>query len=174
MGNFFIGIGPIVLGTAVIYLLSYWLSGLNPFNLVNTDIASSQFNSWGGLTQLFRHLWNSSGILLSEVISWQHLSSWQLYVFIYLVFAIGSSMTLSLPDIKGAWDGFVVISGLAFIFNLVTIWAGNFTSNVIMGIAGYYVLFYVVIFLIMIINAAVALLVFLPLSLLRVSHSKAA
>jgi len=30
VGNFFIGIGPILLGTAIIYFLSYLLLGLNP------------------------------------------------------------------------------------------------------------------------------------------------
>jgi len=96
-----------------------------------------------------------------------------LYVYIYLVFAIGISVTLSPPDIKGALGGFIVIVILIFIFNLATVWARDFTSNIIIGTAGYYFLFYTIIFLILLVNISVALLLLLPLSLLRSKHSKA-
>jgi hypothetical protein len=172
-GNFFIGIGPILLGSLLIYLLSYWLLGLNPFNLVNNfDLASFQLNSWGALTQLLQNLWNSSGNLLKEVFSLQHLAGWQLYVFIYLVFAIGSSITLSPSDIKGALGGFIVIVVLIFFLNLATVWAGNFISDMIVRIAGYCAMFYAVVFLIILLNVAVAVLVLLPLSLLHVKGGK--
>ena len=168
MGNFFIGIGPILLGTAVIYLLSYWLLGINPFKLsVSFNAVDWQLNSWGAFTQLSQNIWNSSGNLLVEVFRPQNFSGWQLYVFLYLVLAIGSSITLSPPDIKGALGGFAVIVVLIFIFNLGTVWAGNFASNIVTGMAGYYPLFYTVVFLIMLLNAAAAVLVLLPLYIPR-------
>ena len=174
VGNFFIGIGPILLGTAIIYFLSYLLLGLNPFNLaVNFNIASSHIYSWDALMQIFQVLWTSSVSLLREVFSWHNLAAWQFYVFIYLAFAIGSSITLSPPDIKGALKGFIIILILIFIFNLATVWAGDFTSNMVTGIAGYGALFYTVVFLIMLLNVVVAIIILLPLSLLRVRHSKA-
>jgi hypothetical protein len=47
VGNFFIGIGPILLGTVVIFLLAYWLLNLNPFDTRSYfSFASSQLNSW--------------------------------------------------------------------------------------------------------------------------------
>jgi len=159
-GNFFIGIGPIVLGSAVIYLLSYWLLGLNPFNLVNNlNLTSSQINSWDAIAQLLHNLGDSSGLLLKELFSWQHLFSWHLYVFIYMVFAIGSSITLSPSDIRGALGGFIVIVILIFILNLVTVWAGNFITDFVVRIAGYCVMFYAIVFLIILLNVAVAMFV---------------
>jgi hypothetical protein len=174
VGNFFIGIGPIILGTAVIFLLSYWLLGLNPFNLAgNFNAAPTQLNSWDAFGKLFQSLWNSSGHLLNEIFSWQHISSWELYAFIYLVFAIGSSISLSPPDIKAAAGGFVVIVILVFIFNLATVWAGNFVADFVIRITGHYVFFYTITFVILLTNIVVALVVLLPLSLLRLNHSKA-
>ncbi len=174
MGNFFIGIGPILLGTAAILLLAYWLIGLNPFSAgTYFSFESSQLNSWESLRELFQRLWNSSGHLFLEIFSWQHLSSWQLYAFIYLVFAIGSSITLSPSDIKSALVGLIIIVALLFILNLATVWAGNFVSNAITGIASYYALFFTIVYLIILVNIAVALLMLLPLSLVRSSHSKA-
>jgi hypothetical protein len=175
IGNFFIGIGPIILGTAVIYLLAYFLLGINFINLGNNvSSVASQISSWNGLGELFQNIWSSSINLFSEVFSWHHVSSWQLYLFIYLVFAIGSSITLSFPDIKAALAGFGMIVLSVFIVNLATVWAGNFITNAVIGISGYYSLFYTIIFLIMLVNVAVALLVLLPLSLLKIGHTKAA
>jgi hypothetical protein len=105
--------------------------------------------------------------------SWQHVSSWHLYAFIYLVFAIGTSITLSLSDIKAALGGFIVILSIIFIADLATVWAGNFISNFVIGISGYYVFFYATAFLILLINITIGLLVLFPLSLLRMNHSKA-
>jgi hypothetical protein len=172
-GNFFIGIGPILLGMAIIYLLSYLLLGLNPFKLANNfNIASSQNFSWATLIQIFQILWTSSTSLLCEVFSWHNLSTWQLYAFIYLAFAIGSSITLSPSDIKGALKGFSVIIILIFIFNLATAWAGNFTSNIVTGTAGYISIFYTAMFLILLLNIAVSVLILLLLSFLRTRHYK--
>jgi len=168
VGNFFIGVGPILLGTAIIYLLSYLLLGLNPFQLAaNFNSVSSPIYSWDALAQIVQVLWTSSTSLLRDLFSWHNLSTWQLYVFIYLVFAIGSSITLSPPDIKGALKGFWIILILIFIFNLATVWAGNFTSNLVTATVGYLGVFYTAIFLILLLNIAVSVLLLLPLSLLR-------
>ena len=168
VGNFFIGVGPILLGTAIIYLLAYLLLGLNPFQLAaNFNSVSSPIYSWDALAQIVQVLWTSSTSLLRDLFSWHNLSTWQLYVFIYLVFAIGSSITLSPPDIKGALKGFWIILILIFIFNLATVWAGNFTSNLVTATVGYLGVFYTAIFLILLLNIAVSVLLLLPLSLLR-------
>lgn len=168
VGNFFIGVGPILLGTAIIYLISYLLLGLNPFQLAaNFNSVSSPIYSWDALAQIVQVLWTSSTSLLRDLFSWHNLSTWQLYVFIYLVFAIGSSITLSPPDIKGALKGFWIILILIFIFNLATVWAGNFTSNLVTATVGYLGVFYTAIFLILLLNIAVSVLLLLPLSLLR-------
>jgi len=172
-GNFFIGIGPILLGMAIIYLLSYLLLGLNPFELANNfNIASSQNISGDTLIQIFQILWTSSTSLLCEVFSWHNLSTWQLYAFIYLAFAIGSSITLSPSDIKGALKGFSVIIILIFIFNLATAWAGDFTSNIVTGTAGYLSIFYTAMFPILLLNIAVSVLILLLLSFLQTRHYK--
>jgi hypothetical protein len=173
VGNFFIGIGPILLATIIICLLSYLLLGINPFKLAgNFSFAFSHIYSWDTLIQVFQLLWTSSTSLLYQVFSWHNLSTWQLYVFIYLAFAIGSSITLSPPDIKGALKGFSVILILIFVFNLATVWAGDLTSNIFIGTVGYFRVFYTAMFLIFLLNIVVSIVLLLPLSLLRTRHSK--
>ena len=91
-----------------------------------------------------------------------------------MAFVIGSSLTLSLPDIKAALGGFGVILILIFILNVSTVWAGNFISAFVIGISGYYALFYAIVFLIMLINLIVCLFIILPLSQLRPNNAKVA
>lgn len=175
VGNFFIGIGPILLGMGVISLIAFWLLGLNPFSLGNDfSFPVSQLNSWEAFKGLFQGLWNASVNLFAEIFSIQHLSSWQLYVFIYLVFAIGSSITLSPPDIKTALGGFIAIVVVILLFNLATMWAGNYLSNMISRIAGYYALFYTIAFLIMLINLIVVFLLLLPAFMMKKKPARAA
>ncbi len=172
VGNFFIGIGPILLGTAIIYLLLYFLLSLNPLRLVdNFSITSSHIYSWDVLSQIFQTFWTSSTNLLSEIFSWHNLSTWQLYVFIYLAFTIGSSITLSPSDIKGSLKGLIVILIVIFIFNLATVWAGDLTSNIFIGTVSYFLVFYIAMFLILLLDILVSILLLLPLSILRTRHS---
>ncbi|MBN1189162.1 MAG: hypothetical protein JXA46_05360 [Dehalococcoidales bacterium] len=173
-GNFFIGIGPILLGTAVIFLLSGWLLGINvlgaPDYLYSTTFP---LNTWAGFTESVQNLLGASYRLFAEIFSPQHLTSWHLYVFIYLAFAIGSSITLSPPDIKAALGGFAVIAILILILNLFTVRTLNLVYNIITAMSGYYVLFYTMLILVLLLNIAAALLVLLPISLLRSGHSRA-
>ena len=172
VGNFFIGIGPILLGTALIYILLFLLLGLNPFNFVtNVDLATPHIYSWGILTTIIQTFWTSSTGLISEIFSGNNLSRWQLYVFIYLAFAIGSSITLSPSDIKGTLKGLSVILILVFIFNLATVWAGDLTSNIFKGTLSYFLVFYISMFLILLMDIFVSFVLLLPLSLMT-RHSK--
>ena len=172
MGNFFIGIGPILLGTALIYLFLFLLMGLNPLKFVaDVSITSPNIYSWNVLTRILQILWTSSTSLLSEVFTWHNLSTWQLYIFIYLTFTIGSSITLSPSDIKGSLKGLSVILILIFIFNLATVWAGDLTSNIFIGTVSYFLVFYIAMFLILLLDILVSILLLLPLSILRTRHS---
>lgn len=132
LGNFFIGISPILFGTVIIYLLCYLLLGLNLFNTASDfRFTSSDLGSWYAFWQLIGSLWYSSEDFLTAVYSWHNLSNWQLYAFTYLSFAIGSSITLSPADIKGALKGFMVILMALLVFNLGTVWIGDFTSDIL-------------------------------------------
>jgi hypothetical protein len=170
VGNFFIGIGPILLGTVVIFLFSYWLLNINVLNLgLSFSQPGYQLNSWETLKEVGLSFGQAFKQLLEGIFSPQHLASWQFYVYIYLVFAVGSSITLSPSDIKTALSGLGVIAGLIFVFNLATVWAGAFSLNIIAGSLSGYFFFYALIFLILLINIA-AILLLLPLSLLKSRH----
>ena len=168
-GNFFIGIGPILLGTALIYLCLYLLLGLNPFRFVtNTVLPVPIIYSWGTLTSLLQNLWTSLTALVTSIFSGHAYSTWQLYVYIYLTFTIGSSIILSPSDFKGAFKGLSIILAVIFVFNLATVWAGDFTTNIFSGTLSYFLIFYIAMLLVLVMDIAFYM-VFLPFS--HISHN---
>ena len=172
-GNFFIGIGPILFGLAVLGAVIYFLLGINPFNLGgNWSNASAAPVSWSTLSLLLQNLWHSASGLLAGIFSWQAFNGWRVYVFLYLVLAVGSSLALSLSDIKSSLKGFILILILLVVFNLATAWMSDFTYKLLLGLAGYLGPFFGLALFVAMLNLAIALLVLVPLSLLRPQHAK--
>ena len=166
VGNFFIGIGPILLGIALIYLLLHLLLALNPFKFaLNVSLPTANIYSWDILARIFQTIWTSSSQLIAGIFSRPNLATWQFYVFFYLTFTIGSSIILSPSDIKGTLIGLSVILILFFIFNLATVWAGDFTSNIFTFTISYFLIFYIAMLLILFMNSLVLILLF-PFSML--------
>jgi len=118
IGNFFISIGPLVLGSAVIYLSLRYLAGLPPEAnelLVSTKPLSADEGVLGLLWAFFQAL---KAIAL-KLIGCIDFSNYKFYLAGYLILSIGSAMTLSQRDIASAASGLGVILLLVFGINLM-------------------------------------------------------
>ncbi len=127
-GNFFIGIGPVLFGSAALTGSAFLIFrfGLNDVNSVpvTPEIFSSSaaLKSFGqgmmaGLTDLLRLILSGPG------------SNWpKILLFSYLLLSIGGSVALSPSDIRGAGAGFFFFLGALILFNLSTLWIGNFAT----------------------------------------------
>ena len=100
IGNFFIGIAPIICGSLIIILL---LKIFIPDSLKSTN----DLLSLNGLFSFFKSIFSLSNFKRLEF-----------YLFLYLVFSICSHISLSKADIKGAFIGVIFIFILLFIFNV--------------------------------------------------------
>jgi hypothetical protein len=116
-GNFFISVGPLVLGSAVIYLLLRYMAGL-PLSIrgmvggtMALDTASGLV-SW--LSRFAVQLWHTSLEILRHI-RW---SDWRTWLAGWLVLSVGSGMTLSPQDLKAAASGLGVILLVLVIANL--------------------------------------------------------
>jgi hypothetical protein len=107
IGNFFIGMAPMLFGAILIYaLLGILLPEYLPQELS------------GGIAQ--------TGLeIFKNFFKVENFNDWRFWVFIYLSFGISSHMTLSLQDFKGAASGFVTFLCLIFLVNLIacSVWA---------------------------------------------------
>ena len=160
-GNFFIGIGPIILGATVIYLAAFLLLGLSltcsedlVSNIVNCFVDS--FSEASVLKVKY-----AAKMLYQTLLGHIDYQSWQLYLFLYIAFSIGSSITLSWADVKGAWSGLIVLIILVFVVNLATYWFKTTTGDSYQLVAPVLTVFYSVLLFTIMINsiAAVVLII---------------
>ncbi len=173
IGNFFIGIGPLIFGTVIIYYVSYYLLSLDSTNEFN--LGAGDLGTWTGIKEVSQNAWESTTGVLEEISAWDNLSSWKFYLFVYLVFCIGSSIKLSPADIKGAYKGFGILVLVLLCFNLSTIWAESFAVDLSDDLSSstgrvYAVMFFTV--LLYLTASSLILLILAPFNMTRFSNWK--
>jgi hypothetical protein len=143
IGNFFIGIGPIILGSLVIFLAAKFTVGNTLFQpLVDIPITAQSFSSFQNAGGLIQDIFSHTLQVLRALFRVENLGNGWFYLFIYLVFAIGSHVKLSMLDLKNAWTGFAVLIAAFLLFNLVTVWTGDFSMKYITLVSQSYSFFY--------------------------------
>lgn len=111
IGNFFIGIAPIVCGSGVLLLLSLLL-----VPNVNSDIIQEfRFTDSVNFSDFFK----SFGNILGSVFKFENMSNLLWWIFIILAFSIASHMELSGADVKGSVLGFLILSGLLLVADTI-------------------------------------------------------
>jgi hypothetical protein len=159
IGNFFIGIGPIILGSLFIYLSAWGLMRTEVFGTLDTFQMSPQ--SFGTAQAFGAMLNNITAIALeifSQLFRFENLKTWQFWVFLYILVSVGTSIRLSPVDIRNAGSGFFTLVGLIFVFNLVTVWMGSFVTQVIENLSQNFSFFYGLLFFTLFLNFALGLL----------------
>jgi hypothetical protein len=160
VGLFFIGIAPILFGPLVIFLASYILF----YDEIGSFLRTLVFDA-DRARSVVGHVLSSSVRFLGFLFSPAHLLDWRLYAFLYIAFAVGSSVRLSPPDIAGARTGCLLIVALLFMFNLVLLPMGVASETTFAWLSPYYTYFYVILVLVMLLNLLAALLLWLPASI---------
>ncbi len=146
IGNFFIGIGPIILGSGIIYGLTYLLA----------DDISIQLNirEEFSITSYFEQIKD----IFQNIFREENLKSYKLYGFIYIIFCVGGAISLSPPDLQGAKKGLITIVIFLFLFNLISLWYGNLINWTFNEYNNIFIAFYAILVLALIINWVIALI----------------
>ncbi|MGL1935803.1 MAG: hypothetical protein OCD01_12315 [Fibrobacterales bacterium] len=123
IGNFFISIGPLLLGSTLLWVLTltFFDTSFNDFVPSVIDLSSIQ----NACNSLYSALFTATHHLIS-LFQFREPSTW---LFIYLSISISSHMELSPPDIKGMFSGFLAISITLLVLNSIGAAAG-FSQNV--------------------------------------------
>ena len=109
IGNFFIGVAPVLVISAVLYLIAYFL--LSPLVTVSGLIAQSVAALNAG--EIFANLWKFIQVFFLLAATWQ----WWVFIAVGILFAL--HMTLSNADIKGALSGLIVFLIVLFITDII-------------------------------------------------------
>lgn len=119
IGNFFIGVGPIIFGSLVLMGLMFLLipdTFKQIFSALNS-IDGISFSVFDGNTYL-QMITLFSNIFLS-IFSLSNFTNWLWWIFIILGILIATHMTLSKADIEGSVWGFVVLVALMLIADAI-------------------------------------------------------
>ena len=122
IGNFFIGVGPIIIGALIVYFLFLLLAPELKENIfsVNIDYDKSAgiLNMiYSGISNIFISILNIFSNIIKNIFASQSYKNIGFWIFIYLSISIASHMELSPADISHAWKGMLVIFAVSLIFN---------------------------------------------------------
>lgn len=122
IGNFFIGVGPIIIGALIVYFLFLLLAPELKENIfsVNIDYDKSAgiLNMiYSGISNIFISILNIFSNIVKNIFDSRSYKNIGFWIFIYLSISIASHMELSPADISHAWKGMLVIFAVSLIFN---------------------------------------------------------
>lgn len=161
LGNFFIGIGPIVLGGSALFIMGYFIFDLKFNNIIYSDLKLSTSTINESILQVFSAIYNGLMNTVKTILYNNNAACWKYVLFFYLLFSIGSSISLSQSDIKGSFSGLLLFIALIFLFNLSTLWLGNFATEFFTKISGLFSGFYLMLLLSIVFNLFFLLLLWL-------------
>jgi hypothetical protein len=157
IGLFFVGIAPLVFGTLVIYLALYVLFHSQMAEVWRMIDRRSMINGPGINNTL------SSGLsFLGFVFSPRHLLDWRLYLFLYIAFSVGSSISLSSSDVRVARPGCMTFIVLLFLFNTVLLSLGSAGSATFAWMTQYYTFLSILLCFVILLDVLVIAILWLP------------
>lgn len=165
IGNFFIGAGPIIFGSIVMYLLMFFLvpNQKEISKLIfDNNIQNSNFGI-EGISNFFLYTTKLVSLLFIST----NFSSIYFWLFLYLSLCVSSHMQLSPADIKGMLLGLMIIIFLFFSVNVIAFLLGLKTTSIILTISSYFNLFFGIFFYAVIISSLNFLLMYLIFSLIQ-------
>ncbi len=136
IGNFFIGIGPILFGSLVLYAALYYLmpSFLVAFSSIEKhSVAMAQDLQAGGMTSVVESLKVTTSLFFQTIFNRANFANWMFWVFLYFSFCVASHMELSPQDIKGAKGGLVTIVLALLFYNLILMLIEAFGLHLYLG-----------------------------------------
>jgi len=152
IGNFFIGIGPVILGSIVVSLVVYLFLGFSVPSNFNMNLGKDGVKDLSIIQSNLIQMYDGMLLLIKKVIIEFKTSPLKATIFLFLVFSVGSSITLSKPDITSAKQGLLFFVLVLLLFNLITIWLEHLSTSIIIFATGYMAKLYLTIVFSLILN----------------------
>lgn len=160
VGDFFVGIGPLIMGTLILALITWLLIGPVAFQTLSPSPLDNGVLTLAAAGRLINGIVSGVGVLLTILFSGHYVAGWQVVLFLYLTFSIGSAMALSAPDYRIAVNGFQALATTLLVFNFLTVWMGRFLEPFFSWLAQLYQGLYTAMAFTLIATAVVAALLF--------------
>lgn len=122
LGNLFIGIGPVIVGSLALLGLFYLLAPNGPQAWDSIIAGASELGGDNSIGDYLTVLKDSFLVFAKAVFTVSNISSWQFWIFCYLAVCVASNIRLSLADIKNSLSGlgcliipFVIVNTVALL-----------------------------------------------------------
>lgn len=123
IGNFFIGVAPILIGTLIIIVILRLLLPNTYFNITNNIAIKEISYSISNLNFIgfFRELGHEFFTIIKFLFSIENLSSIKFWIFIIISFSISNHMSLSKADINNSLDGIGFLFLLSLFISIILV-----------------------------------------------------
>jgi len=167
IGGLFAGVGPIAVGSLVIYVLSVQLLGTGLFQGAPAiTMTGNSSDLLSALTQFAENILFNIEQILSRLIAVREIPVQLLALFVYLAFTIVNGMDLSSKDLALARPGLILLMGVFFLINVLTLWAGgDLIGFVFMLLSRLLSGFYAIMVFVLLLDVVLALIV-VPLGMI--------
>lgn len=125
IGNFFIGIAPMIIGTAVIWITIYFLtptifSSLKIHsNITNIFLNSNDLNFTLYAKNILDFIYHLFENIISSLFLSKDILSFRYIIMILIVYSVSTHMTLSKEDLKGSLEGLISIYIIVILATIV-------------------------------------------------------
>ena len=124
LGNFFIGIGPVIIGCLVLLGLFYWLipEGGEAWDSIIAGVSNiGTDSSIADRLEVFK---DSLFTFIQYLFTASNITTWQFWLFCYLSICVAANIRLSWADIRNSLSGFLYVIVLLLIINVVGLLTG--------------------------------------------------
>ncbi len=127
IGAFFISTGPIIVSSALIYLLVRFLLDGDIFAPISEmNFSVNLIESEREILQLLTSLFDGTKKVIANLINPENFLNWRFYIVFYAGAVLGTAAELSWEDIKFGFFGFLFLLLIMFVLNLLLFLTYNF------------------------------------------------
>lgn len=136
IGNFYIAVAPIILGTMLL-ILNTKLLVPNIFTIILNSVNDNLTVNNITMTNVLTTIYETFKILMSNIFTSNNLTKLNFWIFLFICMSISTHISLSTADMKGALSGIISFVFVVVVINLISFACNVNLNNYISYLAKY-------------------------------------
>ncbi|KHD85058.1 hypothetical protein [Heyndrickxia ginsengihumi] len=137
VGNFFIGIAPVIVGILVLMFGMYELLPSSYDRFIDTVHANIDLSLTPNAGEIFHIIALSMGTVITSLFTLNNVLNPLFWVYLILAICLSSHIALSSADLKGAYNGIIAIFMVIVVINAFAMFLNYDTLTIVEKVAKY-------------------------------------